>query len=191
MIIDKSEVMRYAGIRGKLDDETLSANIDRLIEKTYKLFSGKSGYKIFVTENAEGGILLAGADILLTGDAIKRHLKSCGRAALMYATAGYGIDREILRLQQTALGDALIIDACAVSGLESLCDTVTEEIGQKAGCGITMRFSPGYGDLPITLNRDIITALDAGRRGGVVLNSGGMMSPSKTVTAIVGIKEER
>ena len=56
------------------------------------------------------------------------------------------------------------------------------------GKTLAARFSPGYGDLPLEFQREIFRALDVPRRIGVSLGSSCLMSPSKSVTAIVGIK---
>ena len=49
------------------------------------------------------------------------------------------------------------------------------------------RFSPGYGDLPINMQKDIFAALDCPRKIGLSLNESLLMSPSKSVTAIIGV----
>ena len=53
----------------------------------------------------------------------------------------------------------------------------------------TDRFSPGYGDLPLTLQPGILAALDAGRRAGITLLPSLLMNPSKSVTAIFGLSQ--
>ena len=52
------------------------------------------------------------------------------------------------------------------------------------------RFSPGYGDFDIVYQKDIFAILDCPKRIGLTLNSSLMMSPSKSVTAIIGFKRE-
>lgn len=52
------------------------------------------------------------------------------------------------------------------------------------------RFSPGYGDLPLSAQREIFAVLDCGKRIGLMLNDSLLMSPSKSVTAFVGIGGE-
>lgn len=60
---------------------------------------------------------------------------------------------------------------------------------QAAGGDTRPRFSPGYGDLPLALQRDIFHALDCARKIGLTLNDSLMMSPAKSVTAIIGITD--
>ena len=49
------------------------------------------------------------------------------------------------------------------------------------------RFSPGYGDFPLEAQKDIFRTLDCSRKIGLTLNESLLMSPSKSVTAIVGL----
>lgn len=52
------------------------------------------------------------------------------------------------------------------------------------------RFSAGYGDLPLEVQKDIFRVLDCPRKIGLTLNDSLLMSPTKSVTAIVGIEDE-
>jgi len=52
------------------------------------------------------------------------------------------------------------------------------------------RFSPGYGDLPLETQREIFDVLDCSRRIGLMLNDSLLMSPTKSVTAFVGVGGE-
>jgi cobalamin-dependent methionine synthase I len=56
---------------------------------------------------------------------------------------------------------------------------------------LVSRYSPGYGDLPLEMQREIIRALDCGRTIGVTLTESLLMQPSKSVTAVIGMKERK
>ena len=56
-----------------------------------------------------------------------------------------------------------------------------------AGCALRHRFSPGYGDLPLSVQPAFLAALDATRRLGITLTSSFLMVPTKSVTAFVGV----
>ncbi|MBR3258643.1 MAG: vitamin B12 dependent methionine synthase, partial [Eggerthellaceae bacterium] len=47
---------------------------------------------------------------------------------------------------------------------------------------------PGYGDLPLEVQPDLLGLLDASRRLGITLSDSLLMSPTKSVTAIVGLR---
>ena len=50
-----------------------------------------------------------------------------------------------------------------------------------------MRFSPGYGDLPLAVQPRFIEALDAQKLLGLSVNSSLLLVPAKSVTAVVGL----
>ena len=60
---------------------------------------------------------------------------------------------------------------------------------KKQGFFLTTRYSPGYGDLPIGIQRNFIRLLDTVRRIGLNVSDSGIMIPRKSVTAIIGISE--
>ena len=51
------------------------------------------------------------------------------------------------------------------------------------------RFSPGYGDLPIEIQPKILTVLSADKTLGITLNESYLMTPVKSITAIMGVIE--
>ena len=57
---------------------------------------------------------------------------------------------------------------------------------RDSGLAVRPRFSPGYGDLPLALQREVFAALDCPRRIGLTLSDSLLMSPTKSVTALIG-----
>ena len=51
------------------------------------------------------------------------------------------------------------------------------------------RFSPGYGDLPLEVQRTLFSLLEPMRHIGLSLTDSLLMSPTKSVTAFVGLTE--
>ena len=87
---------------------------------------------------------------------------------------------------------ALILDSMASTAIEQVCDTAEKEIREKISKDnfMTWRFSPGYGDLPITIQREFVRVTDAEKRIGLTVNEGGILLPRKSVTAIIGLSKE-
>lgn len=54
---------------------------------------------------------------------------------------------------------------------------------------MTSRFSPGYGDYPLTEQSRIIGYLDAQRQIGLHVTSDSLMIPGKSITALIGIAD--
>ena len=61
----------------------------------------------------------------------------------------------------------------------------------KEGFFLTPRFSPGYGDLPLEVQKDVFRILECGVRIGISLNESLLMTPSKSVTAIFGLRRSK
>ncbi|MBP3731219.1 MAG: hypothetical protein J6I40_07110, partial [Mailhella sp.] len=49
------------------------------------------------------------------------------------------------------------------------------------------RFSPGYGDFALEHQRDFARFLDMPRNAGISLSDTLLMTPSKSVTAVIGV----
>ena len=89
------------------------------------------------------------------------------------------------------MGEAVIFDACGSAWVESGCDAAEAEIAARfKGRYLTDRFSPGYGDLPLSLQPAVLAALDAEKRLGIHLSDSFLMTPSKSVTAVIGVSDE-
>ena len=109
---------------------------------------------------------------------------------LFACTAGSEIDRRINReklvspvrgLLMSAIGSQQVEGAC-----DRLCNLLAAEHPEKQ---LVTRYSPGYGDLPLEIQKDVFRALDCERSIGVTLTESLLMQPSKSVTAVIGMKE--
>ena len=62
---------------------------------------------------------------------------------------------------------------------------------ERKGLYLRPRFSPGYGDFPLSCQEGLLNGLQAGKRIGITLTEGSLMMPSKSVTAVIGISENK
>lgn len=140
----------------------------------------------------EESIYLAKTSLVLTGSDICSLLHDCGSCILLAVTLGAPLDRILKKTQISDMSDAFLLDLCASSAAEELCNAVNrtlEEEFENRGYFLTDRFSPGYGDLPIRLQGDICRVLQAEKRIGLTVNSCDMLIPSKSITAVIGIAD--
>ena len=117
-------------------------------------------------------------------------LRGCERVVLFAATVGHTIDRLIARYGKIAPSRALLLQAIGAERVEALCNRFCDELAKEArarGLATRPRFSPGYGDLSLELQRELFRILDCPRRIGLSLNQSLLMSPTKSVTALVGL----
>ena len=78
-----------------------------------------------------------------------------------------------------------------VSLIESVADDLSDEISDAEGGRTTRRFSCGYADFPLEQQTDFMRLLDMGRKLGVFIGADYLMTPQKTVTAVIGVRGER
>ncbi len=113
-------------------------------------------------------------------------LNGCDRAILFAATLGAGVDRLLMQAALRSPAHQFVADAAASALVEALCDRAEQDLcGPRAH---THRFSPGYGDLPLTLQPALLNLLDAHRQIGIALTDSLLMTPTKSVTAILGLR---
>ena len=94
-------------------------------------------------------------------------------------------------MQARDMAQAVLLDALGSAWVEMGCDAAEKELAARLpGLYLTDRFSPGYGDLPLSVQPEILTATDAMRRLGTQVTQSCLINPRKTVTAVIGIAEE-
>jgi hypothetical protein len=121
---------------------------------------------------------------------LKKHLEGCGEILLFACTAGAETDRRIARAKLLSPARGLLMHAIGAQQVEGGCDRLCARLAQQfPDRQLTDRFSPGYGDLTLEMQRDVMAALDCGRTVGITLTDSLLMTPSKSVTAIIGMKE--
>ena len=182
---NRKEILRYAGVKGDIFE------MNALIDECIKELDGKLNYKVCYSEYPLkiGGDSIDLTFTAVTSNDLAKNLKNCNRFILFAATVGIGIDRLIAKYTALSPTKALIFQAIGAERIESLCDVFNREIKEKYKT-VKPRFSAGYGDLPIEIQADIFTALSCLKNIGVTLNESLLMSPSKSVTAIIGIASD-
>ncbi len=176
MPYDRREILRYAGCSAETDE--ISSLMEECIGEADGILCYKVCYGVF-PYNGE-----------CISSALSKNLSGCSRVVLFATTVGLPLDRLIMRYGKISPSKALMLQAIGAERIESLCDAFCRDIRAKLSSELKPRFSPGYGDLPLEIQRDIFRVLDCSRKIGLTLNESMLMSPTKSVTAIVGIKDE-
>ncbi len=118
--------------------------------------------------------------------ALTRNLADAKEAFVFVVTLGIEVDRLLARLSKTSRAEAFIFDAVASALAEAACDVAEEEIKGELTC--RPRFSPGYGDFSIEHQGALLSFLGAPTHLGVCVCESGLMSPMKTISAVIGIE---
>ena len=186
------EIARY--MKADATNNEIIILIDKCIQECDKQISAKIVYKEFQISCIDD-MLDLGFTSTKSNDIKKLLLNNnCTSIILFAATLGIGIDRLLLKYSRTSPATALCIQAIGAERVEALCNAFSLELKEKyasLGCSLTPRFSPGYGDLPLSLQREVFAALECEKHLGLTLNDSLLMSPTKSVTAIIGIKNNK
>ncbi len=187
MTLDLSLAMRMAGLPETAPQE-LKDRLAQIAGELTGAVTPRYVYRVFSLARTSEGIQLPQAGLTLTGRTAETMLSGCRQAALLACTLGAGFDAMLRRAQAGDMSRALLLDACGSAWVEAGCDEAEEQLhGRLPGLYLTDRFSPGYGDLPLSLQPALCAAVDAGRRLGLSLSESFLLNPVKSVTAVVGI----
>lgn len=184
--IEKNEVLRYLGCSNESSlDENILDEIERAADVTLSLVTPRAVFAYFTLETLEKAHFFDGNDIRL-------HLNGCMGAILLAVTIGGAIENKIRAAQTAQALMPVVLDACATSAVESLCDKYADTLAadyKRRGLYLTNRFSPGYGDFPIEKQHTLLKLLDAPRKIGLCVTQSSILTPRKSITAVIGVSD--
>lgn len=190
--IDKAEVLRYLGVKGDPDPQTESI-IDECSSHLSSVVRPKYIYHKFDLLYDGTNYSLIDCDTALSGETAGIRLHGCSCCYVIAATLGHEADVLIRKAQVTDMARAVVYDACATDLIEKVCDyteSVISALAASEGLYAGQRFSPGYGDFPLSLQKDICRLLDTNRKIGLTPTDDFLLLPTKSVTAFIGIGAE-
>ncbi|HEA47388.1 MAG TPA: hypothetical protein ENH97_03150 [bacterium] len=187
--IEKEEVLKGLGYYRK-KKSVLSPSIDALIEGEMKkakgLIRGKGIYVILPVESkSKDEIVLK--NIFLKGKAIARAMAKATEIALFVDTIGPALEAEVNRLyQKDEYTKATILDTIGSVAADGGAKYLNSLIVGKAKTQSTPRFSPGYGDWDLSIQKKLLEVTRAAKIG-VTCNEAFFMIPRKSVSAVIGL----
>lgn len=197
--VDRCEVLRYLGYSGQGLGPELEALLDEQVARCLEVVSPRASLATFdvsAREELPDGtprVRLSGTALVLDGRSIGEFLRGAVAVGVFAVTVGMGVEAELRRLSLVDRVAQVVFDAAATAAVERAADAAEASLVAEAarrGLFAGGRFSPGYGDLPLATQGVLLPALDAQRRLGITLSSALLMSPTKSVTAIVGMHGE-
>ena len=148
--------------------------------------------RFFIDRKSENVIEVEGA--YFESEDIVRLTSRSDECYLLAATLGHEVDKQILIAQKKNMLEGLALDACASVEIDCFIDSYIEKNIKPCLDGgefLTSRFSPGYGDLSMNATEDIIRILRATEKTGLSVTRSMMMTPIKSVTAIIGLARRK
>ncbi len=181
-----SDVARYLRMGGRNPEGALAERIDELCDEAEKAVRPGRTFRRFPIEDRA---VRSGEVCLPIAGTLARHLNGCSSVYLACGTLGAGFDAFQRRVSVNSGADALIVQAIGAAMIEDWMDAVEEEIRLELSAGESLRprYSPGYGDFPLSSQRELLALLDSSRRAGISLTDSLLMVPSKSVSAVIGV----
>lgn len=189
--LDRSEVFRRLGCGPAAPDERTQRQIDACEAELLAAAEPRGVFRRLALRWDGGTPLVADAGWRLEGQDIALHLARCHSVLLLAVTLGVGVDRLLQRAGAGELFRAVALDAVASAAAEAAAEAGEREAVRLCRDGEfhTGRFSPGYGDLPIAGQRELLALLDAPRSIGLTATRDALLVPRKSVTALIGVAD--
>lgn len=196
--INKREIYRYLGYRGQIPDEAVSQMIEEVLCELLRVIQPRNLYRCYECRIHNDEIRLLNeaqeGTIAFRSQKLADNLAQCDRVILFAATLGIEADKLLQRYEIMNMAKASVLQACGAACMEAYCNLVQEQIREQyytEGYYLRPRFSPGYGDLALEAQKLIFECLQCSKRLGLTLTDSLLMFPTKSVTAFIGITENK
>lgn len=187
------EAVRYLGYGNHAVDEQTLALVEDSFGELDRAVDRRIIYRIFDVALGDGESLAIG-EMNVVSRNLKKNLKDCKEALLLGATLGIGVDLLMKRYSLTDMTRAVVLQAAAAALLEEYLDTCQRKLGDELeaeGKFLRPRFGPGYGDFDIRHQNMILRMLHADKTIGLTMTDSFMLTPTKSVTAVMGISRKK
>ncbi len=188
MEINRKEICRYLGYRNIVPDENINALIESCVDEVLKFAVPASFYKRFPLKI--DGNLIKIENLEFFSKSLSKNLADCTEVILFAATLGLEVDRILAKYSKINVSRAVVFQSTAAAAIEAFCNECQEKIEsevKKEGLFVRPRFSPGYGDVALSIQKDFLNMIKADRTVGIILTQGDIMIPEKSVTAFMGL----
>ena len=189
--VNRREIYIYSGYKGlNKPSEEVDAIIDECLEELEQLSEPKASLFVSpITWESPSSFSIGNLNIY--SETLGKNLADCKSAVLVGATLSASVDLLLHRYSKLAITKSILMQATAAAYIEAYLNAIEDVLKSELnpeGYTLRPRFSPGFGDFGTEYQEDFLEAVNAKRYLGVSLaNDSAMMTPSKSVTAVMGI----
>lgn len=178
----KENALKYLGYQGQSIDSSIDCLIDECLEEINKMASFKAVYKSFPLDFDP--LYIKEANIIIDYPDLHELLDNCHDVVVIACTLGIQVDKRSKYYSHIDMTKMTIFDAIASSYLEAKCDEYEKMhiIGKR-----TFRFCPGYGNVPIELNKELGKVIDCYRKIGLTVQESHILLPQKSMIGLIGL----
>jgi hypothetical protein len=189
LAIDPDEVLRFQGYKAGVDvpPADVRALFDEALALGHSLMHPRAALRTMPVRS--DGDRLTAEDVTVTIPRIATRWGQIDEITAGVCTIGDALERRVAVLWEAReLPLAMMLDSVGSGAVESLAEYVNDQLcaeGLARGVKVTNRVSPGYGDWDVAEQR-LLWRLCPGDAVGVTLNEACFMTPTKTITILVG-----
>ncbi len=186
-----------AKLLGGQEKKSLSKSIRKKLrtarQKLNKLIKPSVHYRIVKPSAMDNDVVQLDETVEFSSTQLAKTLKNAEEIVCFVGTIGTGVENEINRLLgKQKLAEAYILDAMASVAVENMIDRFQDLMENRFSAEdrtVTLRFSPGYCDWPVTQQKKLFDIFDP-KQLNVELMDSCLMKPRKSVSGVFGITPE-
>jgi hypothetical protein len=192
--IEERQILREMRIPRKsflkeLDEPALAAQIKKAIDEGYRLIQGKGVFRtLTITGIKDNCVTTKETETLFVGEKMQKLLRYCDFATLIAATIGPQLEDRVdaLAAEEPAYSFFLErVGAWMADYMGIYLDRAVEKEINRFGYGRTFRFGVGYGDWPLSSQKEVM-ALTEAHKINIKLTDSFIMIPRLSVSAVIG-----
>lgn len=163
-------------------------------EKLNRLMKPSLHYRIVKPSVMDKAVVQLDESVEFTSAKLAKTLKNAEKIVCFVGTIGTEVEDEINKLLgKQKLADAYILDAMASVAVENMIDRFQHLMENRYSAEdrtVTLRFSPGYCDWPVTQQKKLFNIFES-RQLKVELLDSCLMKPRKSISGVFGITSQK
>jgi hypothetical protein len=183
-----------AKLLGSQKKKSLPMSIKKKVQtarqKLKRLIKPSLHYRIVKPSVMDIDVVQLGETVEFTSANLANTLTNAEKIVCFVGTIGTGVEHEINRLlSKQKLAEAYILDAMASVAVENMIDRFQDLMANQFSAEhrtVTLRFSPGYCDWPVTQQKKLFKIFDP-KEIDVELLDSCLMKPRKSISGVFGI----
>lgn len=169
---------------------SLQKQLDAARQTAQSLMTPKAVYCTFkIKESTPAAVIVEDAPVFLTGSQIHNMLAPCSYVSLLLVTIGCALEQTAEKTFSASPLRSYLLDAIGSTAAEACACSITMLLQQEMSVYNlipTHRYSPGFGDWPLSSQKVIYTIVHAHELGVSLIEDSYLLMPQKSVSAVIG-----
>lgn len=182
----KENALKYLGYTTTSIDPKIDSILEQCIKEIKEISIPKFVCKTFTLDHSP--LQIKELAVTLPYQELLDLFDSCHSCLIIGCTLGQEVERHLKYLSKIDMTKMTIFDAVASSYIEYVCDQYEDSLPLGDH---TFRFCPGYGEVPITLNKTFARALDMPKHIGLTVQDSNILLPQKSMIGMIGIGDKK